>query len=281
MSSPTRTSPSKNENSVSNIRVDDINSAKIKGDDNLSSSAALMRTIPEAATRQWKLEESSLWWLSYCFGTDNNDGDNNNSSGWHQKPGNVLLLTSVPFFAGAYFGYKVPATRLEDLVEGGTSNGGVDSKNNDTIRSQRARNCFSTEIKIIEQDAVKVVAARTASKALRIATLGTFGTFGFIGAIGFYMSGCDSLEDAVSGTKRWASSLSRSLEGLFVGDKDSSRNHPEVLETKHMDGYEELQYIYDKFIEEEEDGDDTVSRQNEEDPAPTLYMIYQKYFPKN
>jgi len=270
MSSPTSTSPSKNENSTSNVRVDNINSVEIKGNDNLSSSAVLMRTTPETATREWKLEESSLWWLSYCLGKDNNDGNNNNSSGWLQKPGNILLLTSVPFFAGAYFGYKVP---------GGTSNVGVDSKNNDTIRTQRARNYSSKGIQIIEQDAVKAVAARTASKALRIATLGTFGAFGIMGGLGFYISGCDSLEDAVSGTKRWASSLSRSLESLLGGDKDICRTHPEVLETKSMDGYEELQYIYDKFIEEG-DEDDTVSRQNEEDPAPTLFMIYQKYFPK-
>ena len=46
--------------------------------------------------------------------------------GWLNSPGNILLLTSVPFFAGAYFGYRMPTEQLEDLIQGsvgGTADG--------------------------------------------------------------------------------------------------------------------------------------------------------------
>ena len=223
----------------------------------------------------WKLEESSIWWLSYFL-------EPGNSTGWLSHPGNILLLTSVPFFAGAYFGYRMPTERLEDLIQG--SVGGADNTSQKGPRTPGKRTRASA--KTVDQDAVRVVAARTASKALRIATLGTIGTFGFLGAIGFYMSGYKTLKEAVEGTTRWASSWGKSLEHAMGGDQATSKTHPEVLATKHMEGDEELRYIYDKYIKEGDDdkdelwGDDDDDRQTDRDASPTLYSIYEKYFIK-
>eukprot|EP00537_Pseudo-nitzschia_pungens_P017020 CAMPEP_0172401870 /NCGR_PEP_ID=MMETSP1061-20121228/52298_1 /TAXON_ID=37318 /ORGANISM="Pseudo-nitzschia pungens, Strain cf. pungens" /LENGTH=255 /DNA_ID=CAMNT_0013135663 /DNA_START=113 /DNA_END=880 /DNA_ORIENTATION=+ len=226
------------------------------------------RIAPSTASKStWKLEESSIWWLSYFW-------EPSSSSGWLNKPGNILLLTSVPFFAGAYFGYRMPTEQLEDLIQG---HAGGSRNTSREVHKAKAAN----------QDAIRAAAARTASKALRIATLGTVGTFGFVGAIGFYFSGYDSIEEAVKGTSTWASSCGKSLEQLMGGDQAISKTHPEVLATKHMDGNEELRYIYDKYIKEYDDKDgEYTSRQdfndtkNTEDPAPTLYSIYEKYFVK-
>ena len=184
--------------------------------------------------------------------------------GWLYNPGSTLLLTSVPFFAGAYFGYRIPIERLEGLAQEGTSEMGT-----------------GTPTKPADQQAIKAVAARTASRALRIATLGTVGTFGLFGAFGFYLSGYETLQDAVAGTKKWASSWGASLESLLGGDKAVSKTHPEVLATKHMKEEEELRYIYDKFIKggENETGGDILEDANDES-RPTLFTVYEKYFGK-
>lgn len=233
------------------------------------------------STSTWKLEESSIWWLSYFWGPGK-------PSDWLSNPGNILLLTSVPFFAGAYFGYRMPTEQLEDLIQGsvgGTgSTDGVDSSSQKKALSSGKR--ISASVKAVEHDAVRAVAAQTASKALRIATLGMVGTFGFIGAMGFYMSGYESLEEAVTGTTRWASSWGKSMEHVMGGDQAVSKTHPEVLATKHMKGDEELSYIYDKYIKEEVENDKDTLWQDDHDPqkdkdaSPTLYTVYEKYFKK-
>lgn len=217
----------------------------------------------------WNLEDSSVWWITYFW-------DPSNSSGLFSKPGNVLLLTSVPFFAGAYFGYRMPTEQLEDLIQG-----------NNCVKNATDKGVHKA--KAADQDAVRAVAARTASRALRIATLGTVGTFGFIGAVGFYLSGYDTLDDAVRGTTTWASSWGKSFERLMGGDQAVSKTHPDVLATRHMDGEEELKYIYDHYIKEEVgDNDDTKGSiwedtndtRTDQEPTPTLYSIYEKYFQK-
>lgn len=226
----------------------------------------------------WKLEESSLWWLSFFW-------DPGKSTGWLSNPGNVLMLTSVPFFAGAYFGYRMPTEQLEDLIQGsvgGTGNAdGVDSSKVRAVESSGKRPKAS--IKAVDQDAVRAVAAQTASKALRIATLGMVGTFGLLGAMGFYMSGYKSLGEAVGGTTRWASSWGKSMELAMGGDQAVSKTHPEVLATKHMKEEEELSYIYDKYIKEDDGDQDTLwegdnGEQNDKVATPTLYAVYKKYF---
>jgi hypothetical protein len=260
------TNPSKDdENNATNNATNNV------GVDSIGSSSS-------SSKKAWKLEESSLWWLSYCWSTD----ENNNTSGWLQHPGNILFLTSVPLIAGTYFGLRMPADRLEDIVGGSMGDGGDNNSNNNKDTMSRKAAKIKTAA---DKDAIKAVAAQTASRALRIATLGTVGTFGFIGALGFYASGYDTIEGAVMATKRWTTSFSTSVESFFGGDTRDSKTHPEVQATKHMDGNEELQYIYDKYIKEEVEEDDKNGAeinnpQDQEDPPPTLFTIYQKYFPK-
>ena len=263
------TNPSKNEdNATNNVGIDSLSS---------SSSSSSSNNNNNNNKKAWKLEESSLWWLSYCWSTD----ENNNTSGWLQNPGNILFLTSVPLIAGTYFGLRMPADRLEDFVGGGLGDGGVDNSNTKDTMSRKAARIKTAA----DKEAIKAVAAQTASRALRIATLGTVGTFGFIGALGFYASGYDTIEGAVMATKRWTTSFSTSVESFFGGDTRDSKTHPEVQATKHMDDDEELQYIYDKYLkkeveEDDKNGADINNPQKEEDSPPTLFTIYQKYFPK-
>lgn len=241
--------------------------SKYQKDDCSDNAPLTTTTSPTSSNSTWKLEESSVWWISNFI-------EAGNSSGWINNPGNVLLLTSVPFFAGAYFGYRMPTERLEDLIQGGTSGYNGSGK-------------AASKLQTSDKDAIRAAAARTASKALRIATLGTVGTFGFVGAIGFYLSGYNSVDEAVKGTSSQASSWGKSLEHLMGGDQGVSKTHPEVLATKHMKADEELRYIYDKYIKEDDYEDsestswhDSSDTNKEEDKAPTLYAVYEKYFMK-
>ena len=82
-----------------------------------------------------------------------------------KNPANVLLVSSIPFFAGAYLGFKKPTEKLEELVgtagDGNNKNGGGDG----VPTPERRR-----------------LGLRMASRALRLATMGTVGGFGILGA---------------------------------------------------------------------------------------------------
>eukprot|EP00980_Cylindrotheca_fusiformis_P005251 scaffold1120_cov127-Cylindrotheca_fusiformis.AAC.13 len=164
--------------------------------------------------KDWKLEESYLWWLSLPV---------------FQNPGNVLLFSSIPFCIGGYIGYKKPTKRLEELV--GSKENGMEL----ALLPERRR-----------------LGIQLARRALRLATLGTVGTFGMLGAATFYASGYQTLDEAVNDTKRWASSYRQSFEDWLAIEDRPSKTHPEVVATKHMSEEQELNYIYEKYIKEPE-----------------------------
>ena len=105
--------------------------------------------------KEWKLEESSLWWLGLDI--------------W-KHPGNVLLISSIPFCAGAYFGYKKPSEKLQKLAgaDGSKANTQLD-KEFGSLNDRRR------------------LGVKAAARALRLATLGTVGTFGVLGAGMWYL----------------------------------------------------------------------------------------------
>jgi hypothetical protein len=103
---------------------------------------------------------------------------------------------------------------------------------------------------VMDPDEARALASRMALRAFRIATLGTVGLFGFAGALGFYASGCRSLDEAVQGTKIWASSCRRSIEQMSGKDSGIYETHPDLIATQDMTGDEELQYLFDKYISE-------------------------------
>uniref|UniRef100_A0A7S0UHR5 Transmembrane protein 242 n=1 Tax=Pseudo-nitzschia delicatissima TaxID=44447 RepID=A0A7S0UHR5_9STRA len=252
--------------------------SSVDSEKNVGNQTQAKTSTSEGEAVATKVEESSSGWTSDFF-------ENGKSIAWITNPGNILLITSVPFFAGAYFGYRMPTEQLEDLIGsvGGTDKAnGIDESSNKASRTKTTSGKQASG-KVIEPNEVRVVAARTASKALRIATLGTVGTFGFLGAVGFYMSGYKSLEEAVAGTTRWASSWGKSLEHAMGGDQAVSKTHPDVLATKDMKSEEELRYVYDKYIKEAVGDEDTLwgdgdGMEKEKDPSPTLYSVYEKYF---
>lgn len=120
--------------------------------------------------KEWKLEESSLWWLSLDF---------------FQNPGNILLLTSVPFCMGAYYGSIQPAERLEewvgDDVRQSQSSRGESSSSSSSNRpvATAARRALERES---ETMAARQLGVHTAARALSLATMGTFATFTLVGA---------------------------------------------------------------------------------------------------
>ena len=122
-----------------------------RSSDNIIDSKT--RKLPQ----QWTLENSSLWWLS---------------SDLFQNPGNILILSSIPFCFGAYYGYVRPGNNLEewvsDLPKESPSKTG-------SLRTQMAQKAIEREAEIM---ASRQLGVQLAARALSIATLGTFGAFG-------------------------------------------------------------------------------------------------------
>ena len=105
----------------------------------------------------WKLENSSLWWLSHDI---------------FQHPGNVLLLSSIPFCAGAYIGFTKPMEKMEKMIGSTTPT----ESNSNSNGSSNIDKKFGSEAER------RALGFRLASRALRIATFSSVGTFGMLGA---------------------------------------------------------------------------------------------------
>jgi hypothetical protein len=172
-------------------------------------------STPPTKEKEWKLEESSIWWLSLPV---------------FQNPGNVLLFSSIPFCVGCYMGYKKPTDKLDKLA--GVK---VDGKEMESLAEARR------------------VGIQTAGRALRLGTLGIIGSYGMIGAAIFYASGYQTLEEAMSDTRIWASSQRASFEKWLNMEDRPSNTHPEVLAMKHMTEEQEMNYIYEQYIKEPEE----------------------------
>jgi len=90
-----------------------------------------------------------------------------------QNPGNILIMSSLPFCFGAYYGYARPGNNLEEWI----SDLPKESPSSKTVSAgTRAAN------KAIEREA-EIMASRQlgvqlAARAFGIATLGTVGAFG-------------------------------------------------------------------------------------------------------
>ena len=71
-----------------------------------------------------------------------------------------------------------------------------------------------------------------------------------------YTLGYRSVGEVIDSTKQWSSSWRQSFE-YWLGMYDrQSKTHPEVVATRHMTEDEELQYLYDKYIHEDDNNDD-------------------------
>ncbi|KAG7349118.1 hypothetical protein IV203_011715 [Nitzschia inconspicua] len=218
-----------------------------------------------------------------------NDNTQNRSLFLH--PGNVMLLTSIPFLAGAFLGYRIPIERIEELASSSSSSPGNKPLSPlSDITSIRA-SCQSTSTAMTEgssfvrsssgigssvalhrptgeemsADEVRALASRMALRAFRIATLGTVAAFSLVGAVGFHISGYETIDDAVHGTRAWASSWSHSLHEYFGTTERirKSRPDPDISATNGMTEDEQLQYLYNKYIAE----DDASNKHYENEPT--------------
>jgi hypothetical protein len=173
--------------------------------------------------------------------------DSHHENNIQLHPGHVLLLTSIPFFAGAVIGYKIP---MESVVvspstpsNAGINCGATAATKSDVTNSSRviskphlasgtalstASSSPCVHHRVVEemtQDEAVALASRMAVRAFRITSLGMVATFSMVGAVGFYVSGYHSVDEAVQGTRSWASSWYRSVKHSFGTNE---RLYPDV-----------------------------------------------------
>lgn len=109
----------------------------------------------------------------------------------------------------------------------------------------------------------KALGSAVASRALRIATAGSVGAFGLAASGLFFLSGCQSLEQAVEATRNWAHDKRRSVDRVLLSDGVRiDRDHPEVRAVANMTQEEEMEYIAKTYLPDED-----WEQQQEEDPS--------------
>jgi hypothetical protein len=197
------------------------------------------------------LWEASVWWLN---------------SELLNSPGKVFCLASIPVLAGAYLGYKIPASTIEQYAGASPSTTTTSQSSSSSVDITTN----STSVTYAELDAEtraqrRALAVNTARRAFRVATMGTIGTFGLFGGIWFYVvQGYTSLDDAKAEWTKFGKRIQMNLEHLMGGDVAPSKSHPDVTMTRNMTDDEELKFVYDKYIraaaEEENDNDQDKER---------------------
>ena len=68
--------------------------------------------------------------------------------------------------------------------------------------------------------------------------------------VGFYLSGCRSIDEALTLTRQWASSRANSFDDWLGFDERGSKTDPDVIATKGMTEEEEINYVYDRLMKE-------------------------------
>jgi hypothetical protein len=128
------------------------------------STAAKIPPSDNKPTKEWKLENSSLWWLSLDL---------------FQNPGNVLMMTSIPFCMGAYYGYLQPADAIEEWVGDNPAENKPSSQSSSTT-NRVVQRAVERETEILAT--TRQMGLQVASRAFVLASLGTVGSFGIIAA---------------------------------------------------------------------------------------------------
>ena len=81
-----------------------------------------------------------------------------------------------------------------------------------------------------------------------------------IHVVGFYLSGSQSVDEAMSSTQQWASKQMQSFEDWMGMDDRASKTHPDVIATRNMTEEEEVNYIYDRLMKEIESEADSENK---------------------
>jgi hypothetical protein len=84
----------------------------------------------------------------------------------------------------------------------------------------------------------------------------------FLLLVGFYACGYRTIDEAMECTTIWATSLREGFENWIAMDDRPSKTHPEVVATKHMNEDEEWNYIYERYIQEPEEGQQDAQQEN-------------------
>ena len=146
-------------------------------------------------------------------------------------PGHVLTCASIPLLAIAYRDYTTP---LESLVQA-------------ALKRQRIS---LQELEAAEESVRRSVASAMASRALRVASYGSCGVFGLSLAAAYYISGCQSTEEAVHRTRAWGLQARRRLDSA-MGVPSASRvdvSHPEVQALEGMTEAEEMSHMHKTYF---------------------------------
>lgn len=144
-------------------------------------------------------------------------------------PGNVLLLSSIPFCYRSYSDYR----KYSDMIA-------------------RQRTLPSNHVIVDEKLGMKV-----ASRALGIATRGNLGLFALTGSFLFFVNGWSSMTDAVHATERWAQSRrQRVMTVLGIPDRNAD-DHPDGhgVEAEQMTEEQKVNYHLAKEYFEEASSD--------------------------
>jgi len=150
-------------------------------------------------------------------------------------PGHFFLATSLPFCWSAYRGYQTP---LEGVVQS-------------VLKHNKSSGSSLPDLSKAEEHVRKAVGSAVASRALWVATSASIGGFGILTASLFYLSGCHSVEQAISSTRHWAHSGRRRVDNFFGIDR-VDKDHPEYLLTQSMSEEEELEFVSKKYLPDEE-----------------------------
>ena len=165
-------------------------------------------------------------------------------------PGHFFLTTSLPFCWIAYRGFRAPLDRVVETV----------------LAQHNVATTTMTDLTQTELVVRRTVGSVLAGRALRVATCASIGGFGLMTAGLFYLSNCQTLEEAVTSTREWAQRSRQEMDAALGIENRIDQDHPEYLLTQSMSEDEELEYVAKTYLPDEQwvDPDDNDRKSDNE-----------------
>jgi hypothetical protein len=179
-------------------------------------------------------------------------------------PGHCCMITGIPLLLHAYYGYYNYHSSSEQLVQD------IIRKQQSIIRALPPPLDVATAAvadvppHLLEESIRRSIGVAVASRALRVATTGTLGIFSISMGLLFYSTQTSSVTQIVQilqqSSRKHCQTWQQSIHTLFRSSNNAANslqvqpydeNHPEYKKVQAMTEEEELEYIYQTYIQEQ------------------------------
>ena len=193
-------------------------------------------------------------------------------------PGHCCMMMGIPLVLHAYYyGYNNYHTSSEQLVQE------ILQKQQQApvmpaVAGATAATVVPTPLHVLEESIRRSIGVAVASRALRVATMGMVGIFSISIGLLFYTTGTNSVPQVVrtiqESSQKHCQFFEQYIRTTFQSSSSHNTNtppprynqhHPEYQRIQQMSEDEELEYIYQMYLQEQSASEHTPEQEHRHD----------------